>query len=302
MSYTNKDLNVGCAVWGPTHFNWLKTVAMRSWAWPKNKDALQGSILSILTLEEQKEEIEIAARDSGIKFKDIEFTFIGDALKENPHIGGALMKEWFIREGNKCLTYNRQFLTAPPDTIFGDGSIWNMLELARFRDVVVLAAHMRVIPNIIEHVSVERPLTNAGLVSLAMKYQHRTWSEAESGPMSNSYVGGITWQYLDENLWALNHRLPTPYLINFTPEDLVYFKNQIHYGVIDHAWPGDVLVPAQRQRLIGATDCAFMVEITPENANIPPVEHTREDTPDAFWRDGAHNRANRMTTIIVRGE
>lgn len=202
---------------------------------------------------------------------------------------------------NRCLAYNAQMLLAPPDTIFGDGSLAHMIEIGNQRDVVVFAVHARVLPTI--DASLTKPLSNAQLVGSAWKHLHKTWEQAEFGRgQINTYIGGVVWRYLSENLYSIQHMLPTPYLFNWTPEDLVFFKNQIHWGVIDHAWPSACLIDTERQRTIGSSDGAFMVEVTEAENNIPPIAAYHADEPDLFWKKLAHNKHNRMFNVIFRGE
>lgn len=296
-----KPLRLFTAVWGDKHLNWFKEACLKSLSWPQNKIALEGAVWSVLTKQEHRNEIDKLIRESGIRIKDVQFMILGQEFDLNPHAAGFYMKEAYIREISTCITFNAQSLTAPPDTIFGDGTVQHLRLIGNRRDVVVFAAHMRVLPEILD--SLAGPLSNAQLVTLAMKHPHKTWTEAEVGQREiNTYVGGLAWEYLDENQFSLTHLLPTPYLINFTPEDLVYFRNQIHYGVIDHDWPGECLIKTERQRLVGSSDGAFMVEITPAESNIPPKAAYHEDEPELFWRRKPHNSVNRMTKVILRGE
>ena len=283
------------------HVGLLKNACVPSLAWPKNAAALDGVTFSVLTKGIHQEEVTEILKSSGIKFSSIEFTILGPEFEINPHASGMFIKEWICREFSKAVTYNQAIILTPPDTIFGDGSIHNLRVTGNRRDVVVFAAHMRVLPTIMDQIT--EPVSNAKLVSLAMKHKHKTWEESELGATEiNTYVGGVVWQYLDCDLYACQHLLPTPYFINPTPEDLVYFKNQIHWGVIDHDWPGECLINSERQRVLGSSDAAFMVELTPAEANIPPKAPYREDEPDLFWRRKPHNAINRMNYIILRGE
>lgn len=296
-----KQLRIFTAVWNDQYLDWFEKYCLASLRYPKNAAALEGATWSFLTKEENIERLNKAVNESGIKIRDIEFMTLGPEFDRNPHAGGAFLLQGYLQEMGRCITFGAQSLTAPPDTIFGDGSIANMREMARGRDTVVFAAHVRVTPSI--DVELSGPLTNAKLVGAAWRHLHRTWSDAEDGlEQINSYIAGVVWRYLDNNLYSCNHRLPTPYLINFTPEDLVFFKNQIHQGVIDHTWPGVCLIDTERMRLTGSSDAAFMVEITPEDKNIPPKSHYHADEPDLFWRNLPHNKVNRMFTVILRAE
>lgn len=308
-----KKIRAFLACWGDKHFDWLERGALPSLAQPLNKAALDNyCTFVVLTKPEHKDRAEFALSKSGIAIKDTEFMLLpAEELEKNPHAAGHFMKQAFIMEMGRCLAFNSQILIVPPDTIWGDGSVPHLVELGKQRDSVIFAAHVRVLPEIIDDIKAARegnrfgpgPITNAKLVSLAFKRLHKTWEEAEDGRKEiNSYVGGVLWRYLSENLYAVTHRLPTPYLINPTPEDVAFFNQQLHFGVIDHAWPHGCLIETERQRLIGSSDGAFMVEITDPGANIPPVAPYHADEPDLFWRNLSHNKINRMNTIIFRGE
>lgn len=294
-----KSLRIWTSVWGDKHISWFEKYAISSLKSPRNAEALIGATWVINTREQDRERIAGLIKESGLKVKDTEFVIFSSEFDQNPHAAGSFINQALLREISMCLTYNAQTLICPPDTIWGDGSIEHLIEVADQRDVVVLAAHARVLPEI----AAETGITNAGLVSLAWKSLHATWREAEYGrDRINTYVGGVIWRYLSEALYSVQHFLPTPYLINWTPEDLVYFKNQIHWGVWDHAWPDACLISTERQRVVGSSDAAFMVEVTEPEQNIPPLEHYRVDSPDLFWKNLSHNKHNRMFNIIFRGE
>lgn len=302
-----KRIRLWTAVWGEKHIEWFKAACLNSLCWPKNAEALEDAIWTIVTKGDQRELIEALIKASPLKLKNIEFIILGPELDQNPHAAGIFMNQaWQLYMG-QCITFDERCFMAPPDTITGDGSIAHLKELSTQRDTVVLAAHMRVTPEILGEIRSEpgnrTALSNSKLVSLGIKHAHATWAHAEVGlEKVNSYVGGISWRYLSENLYSVTHRLPTPYMINFTPEDLVYFRNQLHFGVLDHDWPAECLIDTERQRLVGSSDGAFFVEITEIDSNIPPTSAYHEDEADLFWRKKKHNAINRMTSIIFRGE
>lgn len=296
-----KNLRIFTAVWNDQYLDWFEKYCLNSLSAPKNAAALEGATWVFLTRESHRVRLEKAINDSPIRVKDIEFMVLGPEFEENPHAAGSFMLQGLLMEMGRCITFGAQSLTAPPDTIFGEGTIANMRELARGRDTVIFAAHVRVTPEIDQELG--KGLSNAQLVTAAWKHLHKTWEDAQDGlEKTNSYIGGVSWQYLANGLYSVCHRLPTPYLINFTPEDLVYFKAQIHYGVIDHFWPDQCLIDFERMRFIGSSDAAFMVEVTPADKNIPPIEHYRADEADAFYRNLKHNKVNRLFRVILRGE
>jgi hypothetical protein len=290
---------------------WLEKAALPSLAQPRNRESLNDSTFVVVTKPIHQARIDAALKNSGIKYRDVEYLMLGDDFEKNPHSAGAYMKNAFVMELGKALMLNSRILIVPPDTIWGEGSVPNLMEIARQRDSVVFAAHVRVLPELVDDCQMSwagnrfgpNAVSNAKLVKMAFKHLHKTWEESQDGLQKiNSYIGGVLWRYLDEDLYAVNHRLPTPYLINPTPEDVTYFSHQLHFGVLDHSWPAACLVETERMRVVGSSDCAFMVELTDKEANIPPIEHYRADEPDLFWRNLSHNKVNRMYSIIFRGE
>lgn len=302
-----KPLRLYTCVYGEKHLTWMRQGLLPSLAWPGNSAAIEGCTWSFLTKGIHTQEIEEMVKGfPSLHIKDFEFLTLGPEFETNPHAQGMFLKEGFMAEISRSLTFNAQTLIAPPDTIFGEGSIANLKEIGKQRDSVVTVAHVRVLPELLTFIKTEKPVSNAKLVGLAFRHLHKTWEQAQVGlKQANSYVGGVSWRWLAENLYAVTHRLPTPYLMNFVPEDLTYFKNQIHFGELDHGWPSANLIHNQRQRLVGSSDAAFMVELTDALNNIPPVSFVRDESPDDFWRDREarpHNAVNRMTSVILRGE
>lgn len=294
-----KQLRIFTTVWGEKHLDWFKKYCLRSLSFEKNRLAIEDATWCVLTTGEDRPKIEAMIQESGLKLRHLEFIIFGPDFFENPHASGAFINQGLLLEISKNISMNTQMLLAPPDTIFGDGSVTSMREMARQRDSVIFVAHMRVLPDI----EVKDNMSNANLVSSAFKHSHATWTFAQDGlDQINSYVGGVSWKYLDQGLFAVTHRLPTPYLINWTPEDIVFFKNQLHWGVIDHAWPHACLIETERMRLVGSSDAAFMVEVTPADANIPPLAAYHDSEPDHFWKNLSHNKVNRMFSVILRAE
>jgi hypothetical protein len=296
-----KPLRLWTCVWGDKHLDWFKRYAIRSLSFEKNRQAIEGATWAFLTTGEDRPKIEAMMTAAPFRLRDIEYIILGPEFKQNPHAAGAFLNQGFQIEINHSITYGAQTLIAPPDTIWGDGSVAHMREMARQRDSVVFAVHVRTLPEIENEI--KDNMTNAQLVGAAFKHLHATWEHAQDGlEKVNSYIGGVLWRYLSENLYGATHRLPTPYLINFTPEDLVYFRNQLHFGVLDHSWPNDCLIDTERMRLCGSSDTAFMVEITEAQNNIPPVAAYHAGDADHFWRNLKHNKINRMFSVTLRGE
>lgn len=194
----------------------------------------------------------------------------------------------------ECLTDNEPMLMACPDFIFSDGSIATMLEYSRPGTCVGMV-HTRVNPTIIDDLG-EVGLNGSQLVSKAWKHLHDSWKGADcTKEFSNCYSGGVSWR-AQGDLILVQHRLPTALLVNFIPSDLDFFKDE-RFDAWDHRWPSTW---QNRQRLIGSSDAAFMVEITEVDSHCPalgPVNMLQED-----WFHGVleHHKTNRQFVSVLR--
>ena len=203
-----------------------------------------------------------------------------------------------------------RMLMAPPDTIFGDGTIPSMLAIGAGPSTAVSVAHMRVLPSVLEEIGVvgatRGAIENPHLVTLAMKHAHDSWKFAEIGHERNtSFSGGIAWKSLGPGLYSIQHRLPTPYLVDFNHADFDFFWGQVSWGGWDHRWPAENLIRQERQRYVGSSDACFIVELTEWDKNVPPEwdkPGDRGNQPDAYWGQHYHNGINRQVNVIWRGE
>lgn len=315
-----RNLRVFTAVWGIKHVDTFLRGTVRSLRWKSNRDALDGSTWNIVTKPEHTARLQNEVSEL--------FPNIKVDVKEVPewitNAGGASIKTESLDHSNIILMHlvgeirasldsHSRTLLAPPDTIFGERSVANMLKIGAQEGVCVAVPHPRVHPEIIDdaYFKTGSPCSNEVLVKLAFeKYLHQSWRAAEIGCANqNSLVGGVAWQRLEaagsEVLYAVQHRLPTVYLANWIPEDYAFFINQPSFGSYDHTWPGERLIRQERQRLVGSSDAAFICEVTDFDKNIPPwtPDHLKvlNVHPDAFYRDGLHNCHNRLTVCMFRG-
>ena len=298
-----KKMRAFTTVWGP-YVDWMERTIVRSLLWPANNLAVKDSAWLIWTKRADEAKVLELARRVG--FAQIDIGYLPDEVEGNHPMMGAVILKAFLQTVKMCLNNGEQLLTLPPDTVMGDGSI-NALRLAgQFGDTCVAVPHIRVDASILGSLT-DSPMSNPALVSVAMKHQHKAFSESEIGrDMSGSFVGGIAWQKLGKNLWSVQHALPTIYLANLKQSDYHFF-GQSHdglaptYGCFDHAWP-QVLVKEQRQRTIGSSDACFIAELTRAELNVPPLTKAIIDKPDAFWRHLSHNLHNKQNLFIMRGE
>lgn len=276
--------------WGEKHFSIFRDVALRSLKWKKNVEALNGSTWNIFC------DAELHNKFQGL---------VPDTITVNLRPMNLLMdfidpfQAAFVWAIKQCLELDQRLLIVPPDLMFGDGTVPNLIKIGRDKSSVVVVPHVRVLPEALKFCG---PFTNPQLVALAFSNLHRSWIDAEMGhPNNSSFHGGVEWEKLGCNLWSVRHMLPAPYLMDFTKEDLSYFESVPTFNSLDHQWPGDILVPRGRMRYVGSSDACFLVEPTEPMANIPNILPNQPKS-GGFHRDQVHNRFNNQVRCIMRGE
>lgn len=315
-----RNLRVLTCVWGNKHIDTFLRGTVNSLRWKSNKEALDGSTWNIITKPEWSAKLrnEVSDRFPNVK---VEVTEVpewitnknGSSLKTETLDHSNIILMHLIGEIKAAIESNSRTLLAPPDTVFGERSVANLLKIGAQDQTCVAVAHPRVHPELLDdgYFKTENSCSNEQLVKLCFeKYLHQSWRAAEVGCANqNSLIGGVSWQKLEaaggESLYAVQHRLPTVYLANWIHEDLAFFINQPSFGSYDHTWPGSRLIRQERQRYVGSSDAAFVCEITDFDKNIPPwdPQHLKilQQHPDAFYRDELHNCVNRLNMCMMRG-
>lgn len=282
MQLTQAPVQLYTVAFGAKYRDWFKRALLPSLLFPKNREALTKARWHIVTDD----------------FQDLAFVarlFPGTTYFSYP---SEKPEAHLLQQLIECLHTNYPFLMAPPDTVFSNGAIPSLIQAGANRRTVVGMVHVRVNPSFLEP-----PLpfmTGAQLVSRAWKHLHASWQWAKVSKAPNSFVGGVSWKFISEHLIAVQHRLPTPYLVNISPSDIEYFSHE-QFSAWDHEWPTK-LVNEQRWRYIASSDAAFAVEITDEHSNCAAPHWLDGGPPDEFGRDLEHNKLNRQVVAILRSE
>lgn len=298
-------LRIYTVCWG-SHIELFEKTIIRSFGWPKNKKALLNENVTWSFHTYKKDTTKLIQLAKRIGIDNIEITELSPEFDKPQADVGACLLIHFKEEIKRCLETNSRLLLAPPDSIFGDGTLEALFRAGNQEHTCVAVPHPRVLPTIFEYPSelcptLGGPIENAQLVSEAWRNLHKTWSEAEVGhDKINSYVGGVCWRKIGSGLYSVQHRLPTNYLIHFHGSDLSFFESQVVFGAIDHIWPSK-LIKEERERVIGSSDVAFIVEVTEPKQNVPPNYPYMKNEPDRFWRAAPHNSVFRQFSVIFRG-
>lgn len=287
------SLQVITCVWGTKHLDMFRKGTLKTLSYKQNKKALYEAKAKFNLFTDQ-EHVDFLYKIVDAEFPELEVNVQPTTMlrRYNDPIQAAFI--WQIEE---CLRYGHKLLIAPPDTLFGDESIPGILKVGREKGACVAVPHPRVNPSILNEL--DWTFKNEQMVSLAWKHLHRSWVNAEVGhPNRNSFIGGVHWSKISPKIISISHRLPTVYLADFTLEDLKYFQSAGSFGVFDHLWPGHILIPRGRQRTVGSSDVAFVVEVTEFDKNIPPMS---DGDPDDFWQKNPHNEINKQFISVFRG-
>lgn len=314
----HKPLRILTCVWGEKHTELFLRGCVRTLSWPRNKAAMDGATWEIVTKSDDAPKIRHMVEET---FPNIKFEIkvvpptikmmVGDV--DTAKVDHSVLILLYLQGAVKAaIDSGSRFLLAPPDTLFSEGSIPNLIKIGSQAGTVVAVPHPRVLPGIVDQLG-DEPVEAQDMVEAAFEnYLHESWVRAEIGhQQQSSLVGGVAWRKLsgplEPFLAAVQHRLPTVYLANFLPEDYAYFLNQPSFGCYDHGWPGERHIRQERWRSVGSSDAVFICEVTDKDAvnNIPPwtPEHQKvmEHTPDAFYRDQLHNCTERLFVHVFRG-
>lgn len=302
------NLRIWTALWGEEAIESFKQGGLKSLLWPKNKAALAGATWDMWTFEPYVEELErLIFNNFDVKFEP---HIIPDGVnylsQKNPGLIPYLLHHPFKVEMETCLNTVSKLLMIPPDTVFGEGTIANILKLGQDPTTVVTIPHLRVYEHIRNYLT-EKPLENASLCRLAFETLHPSWIKAEkNNAETSSFWSGCVWEKLSDKLYLVSHRIPTPYLIGFTGQDHAAWQHYNAFTAIDHMLPSDTMVKNGRLRTPGSSDACMIAEITGPGNNIPPQtppEVIQQGNPaDYYWRDTLHANHNRQFNMIFRSE
>lgn len=292
----SNNLRLFTALWGNEAIQNFKDGALKSLLWQKS--VLAGSTWSFWTKEEHAEELERLIFNSfDVKFEPHILPDIKDTLGRTAP-PQYLLHNPILQEMVSCLQSNSKFLMLPPDTIFGNGTIANILKLGKDPGTCVAVPHMRTFPHLMHNIT-DEPISNERLCKLAMDSMHPSWIDAEKGvSKSNSFWSGVMWEKVSDGLYSVTHRVPTPYLASFIGLDHAFWQEQATFGSYDHRWPSE-LVRQGRLRTPGSSDLCMIAEITGPGDNIPPASPPGQD-PNGFWRDHVHADHNKQFQFAMR--
>jgi hypothetical protein len=172
-----------------------------------------------------------------------------------------------------------------PDNIFGDGSLRNLESYCEKFDLVLYGfprCDLSVVEEILPILKQNKAVSNAQLVSFAMKHLHR---EAAPPTLHLKRMAGNTWQ--------VQHLGPTP-IIRINEKSLSFINSMpSNNSLIDHCVPIMCIEAGMSFHLVQDSDEVFMVEPTHRRSAFCPTE-SYEGEPEwtllaeknaNFWKD-----------------
>jgi hypothetical protein len=282
-------------VFGDQFMHWFEHGLLLSLSWPKNRAALEKVVAWDIwtTSADEQRVMAIAGR-------------LGVPVVVHSEIPETRPKESLfaalIGQMKLCKESRSAFFFASPDSVFGDGTVPSLFEVGIPEGICVAVTPMRVASEGFLEAMGTAPVSNAGLVRLGFERMHEAFRMGDASlPNTNSYASGLSWRRIGDGLYAVSFRMPSAYLMQPTGGDVKWMLDRPKFGNYDHQFP-KILVEQQRQRVIGSSDAAFVVELTPAAVGNAPLVETNPNEPDRYIRDYAHHIVNRNTVAIWRAQ
>lgn len=284
----SSGLDLLTIVYGESHLELFRRTALKSLAQQENKRAIyaKNSRWNICTDDKH---FDYVKRTVDIHFPELEVNLISrsDLRGFTDPIQTAVI--WQIKEA----LGKKKVLLAPPDTIFSEGAVPAMLKASEGGKCVAVP-HARALPSLLGG---EYLCSSHELFRLTWRHLHKSWRDAELGCDGHNFrAGGVQWEWVNETVRGV-HMLPSPYLLQFTEEDLSFFQRQISFGGFDHIWPSKMLIPQGRRAYLNDNKSCFIVEITEQFKNVPPIF---PGSHEVFWREDTRNELTREELLPNR--
>jgi hypothetical protein len=267
--YTKKErLYVFVPVWGEKHIDMFMSYGLPSVNTDDNLRLLQKDIKVSFFFYTKKESLEYLSKKLN-KF-DFEFNIVLES--DLPPYRRTLSK--FLTDMlKKAVKDKAMILLSPPDTIFSDFSILNMVKMANGKGVSIALPHGRV-----SHSCVSKELKNKlnngkidsrAMVDIFLTCQHSAFKcSSEEDDINCIPWGAISSNKFDQHHVSVIHNLPSIYLITPTKSDILFFNRRVSYYIMDHLWQ-HLLMRESRLKVIGSSDIAFAMEITDDDDKSP---------------------------------
>lgn len=311
-----RDMIVFCPVWGEKNLDLLENCLGRSLLRPLNKKAIDKAHWIVIT--DTQESGDRATRfirshfDSSVEVR-VEARLL---LKGESNHYRFVLLESLRQISRECLASNTPMLMATCDFYFGEGTIAAFQKVGSDPGSCVSIPNMRVLPSFLKRVA-GNALSNPELIEVALDHAHDSWkySEKSMGREGMTFIGGISWERIDQRVTAVRHYLPSPFYVNFSDVDVEFFNDPAatmmkycgssltggppHFGVWDHVWTS-LIISYERLRYIGSSDAALLLEVTDADLNVPDPNPEGKTNRDRFRGSGLHTAVQSQFIYSLR--
>jgi len=263
----NKKIYFYSLVWGG-HFDTYFSYTLPSLLHKSNYSELVNENFDLFFLiytVDSEDLIRKKYKDFFSKYKHISFEIIELNVKNNEKPRKIASKA-IINALGRCIKEKSILFVAPPDMIFGNGSVYNCVIDSFDKKLPFAAAHPRVSYEILDSIdkSNSSGIPNSELVSLAMKHPHHNFKYAISSLDSNTTYAGVSHFKVSDSLYTVKHVMPSIYLAFPLKEDYDYFIKVDDFNMWDRGWL-QMLVKENRLNFGGSSDMFFCTELTPDS-------------------------------------
>lgn len=296
----SRPVRIFSIVFNEPYMGWFERACVPSLMWPRNLAAVRQSVVSwdLWTTKEAAGRAAAAAARLGVPVN------VDDSLEPSSWLDKEPLKRTMFRallsELESCALAGHAFLWVAPDNVFGDGSLEGIFAMGAVPGVCVAFTPLRVNADGFLAAMGDGPLPNPELVRVGMEHAHAGFLHAEATrEMTNSFRSGVSWRRIGARLYAVTARQHSSYLMQPTVPDVEWMRGFNKFGAYDHTFPSH-LVDHQRQRVVGSSDAAFTVELTPADAGTTGLAENDFLDPDKFGQKLSHHKANRNALVIWR--
>jgi hypothetical protein len=260
----NKKIIVYSLVWGShfeSYFNYTLPSLLHESNYKKLINANFSLIFVIYTIDSESF-IREKYKDLIDKNKHIELEIV-ELKNLQSNKPRKIASKAIIDVFKRCVNESSMLFLAPPDTIFGNGSIYNSIFFSFDKKKSFASAHPRVKYDMLESI---RPfsregISNSELVYLVMKHPHDNFKYADYSLDLNTADAGISYTKISDLLYSVISIMPTTYLVFPLKEDYEYFKKVNDFNMWDRGWL-EILIKENRLNICGSSDLFFCAELT----------------------------------------
>jgi hypothetical protein len=263
-----KKLYVFVPVWGEKFIDIFLSYSLPSISSDGNLTLLQKKMEVTFFFYTKKESFEILKE----KLKGFNYKFNIVLESDLPSYRRTLNK-FFSDMLSKGVKDEAMIFLSPPDQIWSEYSIYNMVKMANGKCVNIAVPHGRVSHSCIskeeENIQKNKKNDSRSMVDIFLDCQHKSFKcSYEEDDFNCISWGAISSSSINKNHISVIHNLPSIFLITPTKSDVIFFKRRVSYYLIDHLWQ-HLLIRESRLKVVGSSDIAFTMEITDENDKVP---------------------------------